>query len=259
MESGNSADAAPPNAAMSLSARPDQAGRWAAARRSLRLAGFARVAMRTPEVGSFPVPVSALRARPDDGLLRALDVCIAGLAVLLLAPLLALIAAGVRVSSPGPVLFRQTRYGRYGKPFTILKFRTMTCLEDGEHVRQACRNDARVTSFGRILRKLSLDELPQLFNVLAGSMSLVGPRPHAIAHDRRFSRVVNGYGARFAVRPGITGLAQVRGLRGEIFTDEQIRQRVLTDILYVRRRSAGLYCRVLAATAALVFFQAEAY
>lgn len=215
--------------------------------------------MARAKLERFPVPAHALRARRSDAVLRAMDVTLALLALGLLSPVLLAIAGAVAASSPGPVLFRQTRYGFGGRPFTILKFRTMICQENGRLVQQARRDDPRVTKVGRLLRKLSLDELPQLFNVVAGGMSLVGPRPHAVAHDQAFSRVVCAYGYRFGVRPGITGLAQIRGLRGEISNNDQIRRRVLHDVLYVRRRGVLLYCRVLLATAALVCFQDEAY
>lgn len=264
MESGQSDDAAPMASAVTFRTAGRTFAPLLTARRTLRLHGArlrtsGRATAAVRETESFPVPKAALRDVPQDQLLRVLDVVGAAMAVLLLAPVLGLIALGVRLSSPGPILFRQTRFGRLGRPFTILKFRTMTCMEDGPQVRQACRDDPRVTPFGAVLRKLSLDELPQLFNVLGGSMSLVGPRPHPISLDWSFSRTLPVYGYRFAIRPGITGLAQVRGLRGEIFSDEQIRLRVLNDAVYVRRRSVLLYLQVLLATVALVFFQREAY
>lgn len=209
---------------------------------------------------SFPMPGNqTYRPRGCDAVCRALDVILSGVLLALLAPLLLLIGVMVRLESPGPALFRQTRFGRDGKPFTILKFRTMTCTENGPVIRQATRNDSRVTPIGRVLRKLSIDELPQLLNVLWGDMSLVGPRPHPVALDLNFARELPYYSARFGVRPGITGLAQVRGLRGEILGPDHLRRRVLSDILYVRRRSVMGYLSILTATVALVFFQREAY
>lgn len=230
---------------------------WRIYRRGLRV----RAAETTARAGAehFPVPAIALRHRRSDALLRMLDVVLAVLALLVLGPLMVFIAVAVAVSSRGPILFRQTRYGLGGRPFTILKFRTMRCQENGGHVQQARRDDPRVTRVGRLLRQLSLDELPQLINVVAGAMSLVGPRPHALAHDWAFSRAVPAYGYRFGVRPGITGLAQIHGMRGEVSSSTQIRNRVLYDVLYVRRRGVLLYCRVLLATIALVCFQDEAY
>src|SRR6185312_3136823 len=149
---------------------------------------------------------------------RALDLLIAVPVLILLAPLLAVISLFIRLDSTGPVLFRQTRLGLGGKPFDIVKFRTMTVLENGACIRQATRNDARVTRFGRFLRALSLDELPQLFNVIHGEMSIIGPRPHARAHDEMFAKLIDCYPLRQNMKPGITGWAQVHGLRGETAT-----------------------------------------
>ena len=223
---------------------------------------FKLFALRSAADAAQSFPVSAQRTyrkRPCDAATRVLDVVLASACLVLFAPLLLLVAALIKADSSGPVLFRQTRFGRDGKPFMILKFRTMTCVEDGPVIRQATRNDSRVTPIGRILRKLSIDELPQLLNVLWGDMSLVGPRPHPVALDLNFARELPYYDARFGVRPGITGLAQVRGLRGEIVDSDHLRRRVLSDVLYVRRRTIRAYLSILTATAALVFFQREAY
>ena len=168
------------------------------------------------------------------GIKRAIDVSLAAALLVLLAPALGAIALIIRFDSAGPVLFRQTRLGLNGKPFDIFKFRTMHVLENGEHVRQAEPNDVRVTRAGRYLRALSFDEFPQLFNVLKGEMSLVGPRPHALAHDKDFGALIEGYALRQRVKPGITGLAQVNGFRGPTPTPESIRRRVEFDLLYVR-------------------------
>jgi len=261
MEGGKSAGLEQPSGPSRAAALHARAA--ATVRRKLRFApsrgALASARVAAPAAEQFPTPERACRDCPQEGLLRAADLVLATAALVFLAPVLAAIALGVRLSSPGPVFFRQTRFGRYGKPFRIYKFRTMVCTEDGPAIRQACRDDARVTPFGRVLRRLSLDELPQLLNVLQGDMSLVGPRPHPVALDWRFCGQLPYYGMRFGVRPGITGLAQVRGLRGEIFHESQIRQRVLHDVVYVRRRCLKLYFGILAATLALVFFQPEAY
>ncbi len=211
------------------------------------------------DIQQFPVPDRRIGSPKSELSMRVFDVVLSGLLLLLLAPLMLVIALIVRCDSAGGALFRQTRYGLGGVPFTIFKFRTMTCTDNGTGMVQATRNDPRVTRVGRWLRKLSLDELPQILNVLNGSMSLVGPRPHAVDMDWRFAREFPYYGQRFLVRPGITGLAQLRGLRGEITCDTQIRKRVLHDIVYIRRRSLTLYLQILVSTVAVVLFQQEAY
>src|SRR5690242_9973015 len=154
------------------------------------------------------------------------DILIAGIVLVLLAPLLALIALLVRLDSPGPAIFRQTRTGLNGRTFLIYKFRTMHVQEDGAVVQQARRGDARVTRLGEILRKTSLDELPQLINVLRGEMALVGPRPHPRALDAHYGKLIPTYEQRFAVRPGITGWAQINGARGETPELADMRRRI---------------------------------
>ncbi len=190
---------------------------------------------------------------------RALDLAVAGALLILLAPVLVAIALVVRFESAGPALFRQQRLGLNGKPFRILKFRTMHVLEDGEHVRQAVPNDERVTRVGRFLRAWSLDELPQFINVVKGEMSLVGPRPHAVAHDRQFGSLVTGYAQRSSVKPGITGWAQVNGLRGATPTIETIRRRVEHDVWYAQNASFLLDLRVLLRTPRELFRRRNAY
>lgn len=164
---------------------------------------------------------------------RAFDVFAASAALILLTPLFLLLAALIKYDSPGPVYFRQRRRGFNLEEFGIWKFRTMTALEDGDVVRQATQNDMRVTRIGRLLRKYSLDELPQLFNVVKGEMSLVGPRPHAVAHDRFFEKRIALYPRRLNMKPGITGWAQVNGFRGATDTDEAMSQRVAHDLYYI--------------------------
>jgi Undecaprenyl-phosphate glucose phosphotransferase len=164
---------------------------------------------------------------------RAFDIAAASCGLLLSLPLLMLIAALIRLDSPGPVLFRQRRYGFNQQAFRIFKFRTMTTTDDGQVVVQAKRDDPRITRIGRLLRRYNLDELPQFLNVLAGEMSLVGPRPHALAHDVEFQRKIANYARRHNVKPGITGWAQVNGLRGETDTDEKMARRVAYDHWYI--------------------------
>jgi putative colanic acid biosynthesis UDP-glucose lipid carrier transferase len=184
-------------------------------------------------------------ASGDVALKRLLDLAIALTLLIALAPILLLTAIFIKMDSAGPVLFRQTRLGLRGKPFNILKFRTMSVLENGERIVQATHNDPRITRIGRFLRKSSIDELPQLINVLKGEMSLVGPRPHARAHDVYYSRKIDGYNGRQQVKPGITGWAQVHGCRGETRTLDEMRERVDHDLWYVRHASVLLDLEIL--------------
>ncbi|MGX5734870.1 exopolysaccharide biosynthesis polyprenyl glycosylphosphotransferase [Bosea thiooxidans] len=179
---------------------------------------------------------------------RALDVAVAGFLLLLLAPLLVAVAIAVRLDSPGPVLFRQHRCGFSGRGFVIWKFRTMSVLEDGSSLAQAQRSDRRTTRIGRWLRRTSIDELPQLLNVLDGSMSLVGPRPHALAHENQFEKVVRNYAYRRRVKPGLTGWAQVHGCRGPTPTTALIERRVEYDLWYIDNWSLGLDFSILLRT-----------
>lgn len=179
---------------------------------------------------------------------RMADILVAAVALAFLLPLLLLIAAGIRLESGGDVLFRQRRGGMGGQPFVVFKFRTMRVCEDGEHICQARRGDPRVTRFGAFLRKTSADELPQLINVLRGEMSLVGPRPHALAHDREFQARLPSYSQRFAVKPGITGLAQIRGHRGETEQPGCLEQRLADDLEYIRTWSFWADMSLLLAT-----------
>jgi putative colanic acid biosynthesis UDP-glucose lipid carrier transferase len=190
---------------------------------------------------------------------RSEDLLLAGLLLLLLAPVMLAIALAVKLDSPGPALFKQHRYGQDGKHILVYKFRSMRVLEDGEAVPQARRGDPRVTRLGALLRRSSLDELPQLVNVLQGRMSLVGPRPHAVAHNEFYRRLISGYMIRHKVRPGITGWAQVNGLRGETDTLEKMRARVECDLAYLRNWSIGLDLQILARTAWIVLAGRNAY
>jgi putative colanic acid biosynthesis UDP-glucose lipid carrier transferase len=190
---------------------------------------------------------------------RVTDVLISGSVLILAAPLMILIAILVRLSSPGPIIFRQRRYGLNGEEIIVYKFRTMTVTEDGTTVTQATRADPRTTRIGRFLRRYSLDELPQLINVLAGPMSLVGPRPHAVAHNETYRKLIKGYMVRHKVKPGITGLAQVNGMRGETRTLEQMEARVRYDLEYLRNWSFELDIEILLKTAVRVFNDGEAF
>jgi len=212
---------------------------------------FDLIQARTLEIAGMPViamcetPFSGYRGLSK----RVLDIacCVALLPVLI--PVMLGIAALVWASSPGPVIFRQRRYGLDGRQIIVYKFRTMTVIEDGSQVTQVTRDDARVTPIGRVLRRYSLDELPQLINVLQGRMSLVGPRPHAVAHNEQYRKLVKGYMLRHKVFPGITGLAQINGCRGETAKIEQMEARVEYDLQYLRHWSLFLDVEILVTTA----------
>lgn len=190
---------------------------------------------------------------------RAFDIVVAGLAILVFLPLLLLIGTAIWMESEGPILFRQQRTGLNGRPFRIYKFRTMRVMEDGAGVRQAVRGDARITPLGAILRHLSVDELPQLLNVLKGEMSIVGPRPHAMAHDEEWSARVPGYAARFRARPGLTGAAQVAGHRGEVTCDEGLLARIAADNAYIDDWSFGRDLGLVLKTVPLLLGDAKAF
>lgn len=209
------------------------------------------------------IPVVAVCETPFfgvNGIVKTVsDYLIAGAALVALAPLMLVIALGVKMGSPGPVLFRQRRYGLDGKQIMVYKFRTMTVLEDGAVVRQATRDDDRITPFGRFLRRTSLDELPQFINVLQGRMSVVGPRPHAVAHNETYRKLIDGYMVRHKVKPGVTGWAQVNGLRGETDTIEKMEKRVEYDLAYVRNWSLRLDLLIILKTALVVLGDKKAY
>ncbi|GAB4568527.1 MAG: undecaprenyl-phosphate glucose phosphotransferase [Rhizobacter sp.] len=190
---------------------------------------------------------------------RVSDVVLASIILLLISPLLLAIAIGVKMSSPGPVIFRQRRTGLDGEDITVYKFRSMTSQDNGPVVKQATKGDARITPFGAFIRRTSLDELPQFFNVLQGRMSIVGPRPHAIAHNEEYRRIVKAYMVRHKVKPGITGWAQVNGQRGETDTVAKMQARVEYDLEYLRNWSLGLDLQIIVRTIRLVFFDRNAY
>lgn len=190
---------------------------------------------------------------------RAIDLIISGAVLVLLAPLLLMVAVAIKLDSPGPILFRQHRLGFNGRGFKICKFRTMSTLEDGHSAVQARPVDDRVTRVGKWLRKTSIDELPQLLNVLGGSMSLVGPRPHAVAHDNHFDKLVRNYAFRQRVKPGLTGWAQVHGCRGPTPTTEHIERRVDYDLWYIDNWRLGLDFAILMQTPLEVLRGRNAY
>jgi putative colanic acid biosynthesis UDP-glucose lipid carrier transferase len=197
-------------------------------------------------------PTDALRRsaeRANSSLLkRSVDVAGAAGLLLFLFPTFCLIALLVKLDSHGPVFFRQERYGKSGKPFAMFKFRSMTCMESSGTFVQASANDSRVTRIGRLLRATSIDELPQLINVLRGEMSLVGPRPHAIAMDDHFASIIPNYSSRYLVRPGLTGLAQISGHRGPTVGHDSMNRRLRRDLAYVRRWSFQQDIKVLFGT-----------
>jgi exopolysaccharide biosynthesis polyprenyl glycosylphosphotransferase len=190
---------------------------------------------------------------------RAMDLAVATTALVLLAPVMALIAVLIKLDSKGPSLFRQTRLGLDGRPFAIFKFRTMTVMEDGEYIRQASLDDDRITRIGRFLRASSIDELPQLLNVISGEMSVIGPRPHARAHDEMYAQLIDCYTLRQNMKPGITGWAQVHGLRGETPTVESMRARVDYDLWYVNNANVALDIEILLRTVLEVFRRRNAF
>ncbi|HEX5471913.1 MAG TPA: exopolysaccharide biosynthesis polyprenyl glycosylphosphotransferase, partial [Lacipirellulaceae bacterium] len=190
---------------------------------------------------------------------RVVDVVFASTALFVFAPVLLITAIAIKLDSNGPIIFRQWRCGFNGRPFRILKFRTMSVQEDGDTIVQAQADDARITRVGSILRRTSIDELPQLLNVLQGSMSLVGPRPHAKAHDTQFDKLVAKYAYRHHVKPGLTGWAQVNGYRGETRTIADIEERVKLDLWYIDNWSVGTDIKIMFMTVAEIARAKNAY
>ena len=209
------------------------------------------------------IPVVAMCETPFYGYRgvtkRLTDIVLSVAILLLLLPLLASVAVMVKLTSPGPVIFKQRRYGLDGREIGVYKFRTMTVTEDGAHIRQASKSDNRITRIGGFLRRTSLDELPQLINVLQGRMSLVGPRPHAVAHNEEYRKLIKGYMVRHKVLPGITGLAQVNGCRGETSELKDMEARVNYDLDYLRRWSPMLDVKIILLTVIKVFRDDKAY
>jgi putative colanic acid biosysnthesis UDP-glucose lipid carrier transferase len=211
----------------------------------------------------FGIPVVALCETPFYGyrgvVKRIIDIALAATVLLVAAPLMLALAVLVRMSSRGPIIFKQRRYGLDGREIMVYKFRSMTVIEDGPSIVQVSKADARVTAVGRFMRRYSLDELPQLVNVLQGQMSLVGPRPHAVAHNEEYRKLIKGYMIRHKVPPGITGLAQVNGCRGETARVEDMQARVDYDLEYLRHWSPLLDFKILFLTAIRVLRDEKAY
>lgn len=209
------------------------------------------------------MPLVALCETPFSGLngvlKRLSDILFSAFILVLISPILLIIALAVKLTSPGPVLFSQKRYGLDGDEIVVYKFRSMTVCDDGDEIKQATRNDARVTKLGAILRKYSLDELPQFINVLQGRMSTVGPRPHAVAHNEMYRGMIKGYMMRHKVKPGITGWAQVNGYRGETDTVEKMQKRIEYDLDYLRNWSLGLDAIIILNTVVTVFKTEDTY
>ncbi|MCE9686973.1 undecaprenyl-phosphate glucose phosphotransferase [Shewanella sp. AS16] len=206
-------------------------------------------------ISVFESPLNGMK----DFYKRSFDILFSVCVLLAIAPLLVIIALGIKLTSRGPVLFHQDRYGLDGKRIGVYKFRSMTVAENGDKVTQATRGDRRITPFGAFLRRTSLDELPQFFNVLMGDMSVVGPRPHAVAHNEEYRQLVNYYMLRHKVRPGITGWAQVNGWRGETDTLEKMEKRIEYDLAYIRNWSLWLDIKIVYMTFFTGFTNKNAY
>jgi putative colanic acid biosysnthesis UDP-glucose lipid carrier transferase len=209
------------------------------------------------------LPVLAVCESPfhgiDGSIKRLSDILVSIFAIVILSPIFLLTAIAIKLSSKGPIIFKQRRYGLDGKDIEVWKFRSMKVLENGANVIQAKRDDDRVTAVGRFIRKTSIDELPQFFNVLQGRMSVVGPRPHAVAHNEMYRTLVKGYMVRHKVRPGITGLAQVSGARGETTEVSDMEKRIEFDLQYLRDWSLHLDFRIMVRTLKVFFYDPKAF
>ena len=190
---------------------------------------------------------------------RLEDVIFSILILFLIIPILLIIAASIKLSSSGPVIFKQKRYGLNGKDINIYKFRTMNSLDDGEFIKQATKNDKRITKLGAFLRKTSLDELPQFINVLKGEMSIVGPRPHAVTHNEEYRKIIPTYMQRHLVKPGITGWAQINGWRGETDTLEKMQKRIACDLYYINHWNVWMDIKIIILTVFKGFTDKNAY
>ena len=209
------------------------------------------------------IPIISIHDTPFYGVdgftKRMFDIIVSTFILILISIPLLLIAIGVKITSPGPVIFKQRRYGFRGEKISVWKFRSMTTCDDGEQVQQATKNDMRITKFGGFLRRTSLDELPQFINVLQGRMSIIGPRPHAVAHNEYYRGQIKGYMLRHKVKPGITGLAQIKGYRGETDTLEKMDARIQCDLEYIRNWSLMLDIKIFFLTIFKGFFSKQAY
>lgn len=208
-----------------------------------------------PFISIFDTPMLGVSAL----IKRAEDIILASLILILISPVLLVLSLAIKFTSPGPVIFKQQRYGIDGKPIEVWKFRSMTVMEDGSKVIQATRNDSRLTPIGAFLRGTSLDELPQFINVLKGDMSIVGPRPHAVVHNEQYRKLILGYMLRHKVKPGITGWAQINGWRGETDTLEKMEKRVEYDLEYIRTWSLWLDLKIVFFTIFKGFINRNAY
>jgi putative colanic acid biosynthesis UDP-glucose lipid carrier transferase len=209
------------------------------------------------------VPVVGICETPFTGtnelVKRISDIVLGTIILVLISPILAILAIGVKLSSPGPVIFKQKRNGLDGEEIVVYKFRSMRVMDNGTVVKQATKDDPRITKFGAFIRKTSLDELPQFINVLQGRMSIVGPRPHAVAHNEEYRKLIKAYMVRHKVKPGITGWAQVNGYRGETETIDKMQARIEYDLEYLRNWSLGLDLQIIVRTIRLVLFDRNAY
>ena len=211
--------------------------------------------VETPVLCIYDSPFSA-----DHALLKRIEDILVGSAILtLISPIMLIIGLAVKFTSKGPIIFKQTRYGLRGEKIQVWKFRSMTVCEDGDKVTQACKNDARFTPIGKFLRKTSLDELPQFINVIQGHMSIVGPRPHAVAHNEEYRSRIPGYMLRHLVKPGITGWAQINGWRGETNTIYKMEKRIEYDLEYMREWTLWLDIKIIFLTISRAFFDKNAY
>jgi putative colanic acid biosynthesis UDP-glucose lipid carrier transferase len=208
-----------------------------------------------PVVGICETPFTGTNALVK----RVSDIFLAIIILVLISPVLAGVALGVKLSSPGPIIFRQKRNGLDGEEIVVYKFRSMRVMDNGAVVKQATKGDSRITPFGAFIRRTSLDELPQFINVLQGRMSIVGPRPHAVAHNEEYRRLIKAYMVRHKVKPGITGWAQVNGCRGETETIDKMQARVEYDLEYLRNWSLVLDLQIIIRTVRLMVFDRNAY
>jgi putative colanic acid biosynthesis UDP-glucose lipid carrier transferase len=211
----------------------------------------------------YGVPVISLYDTPMSGVnmvfKRIEDILISICILLFISPILLIISIVIKLTSPGPIIFKQLRYGMDGREIKVWKFRSMTVMENGDKVIQAIKGDARITPFGGFLRRTSLDELPQFFNVIKGDMSIVGPRPHAIAHNEEYRKLIKGYMLRHKVKPGITGWAQINGWRGETDVLEKMEKRVEYDLYYIQNWSLWLDVKIIFMTVTKGFINKSAY
>lgn len=216
---------------------------------------------RVEDINGTPIiPIIDTRIKGINIFLKRVeDICVASAILALISPLLICIAIAIKLNSKGPVFFKQIRYGLNGKPILVYKFRSMSVMENGAKVTQAVKNDPRVTKVGAFLRRTSLDELPQFINVILGNMSVVGPRPHAAAHNEEYRKLITGYMLRHKVKPGITGLAQIRGWRGETDTLDKMEKRVECDLEYIRTWSLLLDLKIIFLTVFKGFINKAAY